>query len=61
MEAHQYTIVIVHCNCCIKIQTSLVLAHLFVKIPPPGDSKLTFSIFVSTCHLVASTCLNGQH
>jgi len=27
--------------------------HLFVKIPPrPGDSEVTFSVFVSSCHLL---------
>jgi len=31
---------------------NLVLAHLFVKIHPPGDSEVTFSIFESSYHLL---------
>jgi len=26
--------------------------HLFVKVPRPGDSKGTFSVFESSCHLL---------
>jgi len=26
--------------------------HLFVKVPPPGDSEGTFSVFESSCHLL---------
>jgi len=26
-------------------------AHLFVKVPRPKDSKGTFSVFESSCHL----------
>jgi len=26
--------------------------HLFVKVPRPGDSKRSFSIFESNCHLL---------
>jgi len=33
----------------------LVLAHLFVKIPSPGDSKVTFSVFESSCHLFTTS------
>jgi len=29
-----------------------VLAHLFVKIPRPGDNEGTFSVFKSSCHLL---------
>jgi len=29
----------------------LVLAHLFVKVPWPGDSERTFLVFESSCHL----------
>jgi len=35
------------CNSCTLY---LVLAHLFVKVPRPGDSKVTFSVFESSCH-----------
>jgi len=27
-------------------------AHLFVKVQRPGDSKGTFSVFESNCHLL---------
>jgi len=30
----------------------LVLSHLFVKVPRPGDSKVTFSVFESSYHLL---------
>jgi len=30
----------------------LVLAHLFVKVPRPGDSEGAFSVFESSCHLL---------
>jgi len=26
--------------------------HLFVKVPRPGDSEETFSVLVSSCHLL---------
>jgi len=26
--------------------------HLFVKVPRPGGSKVTFSVFESSCHLL---------
>jgi len=26
--------------------------HLFVKVPRPGDSEVTFSVFESSCHLL---------
>jgi len=26
--------------------------HLFVKVPRPGDSEVTFSVFESNCHLL---------
>jgi len=26
--------------------------HLFVKVPRPGDSEVTFSVFESRCHLL---------
>jgi len=25
--------------------------HLFVKVPRPGDSEVTFVVFESSCHL----------
>jgi len=30
----------------------LVLAHLFIKVPEPGDRKVTFSVFESNCYLL---------
>jgi len=26
--------------------------HLFVKVPRPGDSEVSFSVFKSSCHLL---------
>jgi len=26
--------------------------HLFVKVPRPGDSEVTFAVFESSCHLL---------
>jgi len=26
--------------------------HLFIKVPRPGDSEVTFSVFESSCHLL---------
>jgi len=26
--------------------------HLFVKVPRPGDSEVTFLVFESSCHLL---------
>jgi len=37
---------------CYYIGANLVLARLFVKVPRPGDSKTTFSVFESSCHLL---------
>jgi len=33
-------------------RTELILAHLFVKLSQPGDSKETFSFFESSCHML---------
>jgi len=30
----------------------LQFARLFAKVPRPGDSEVTFSVFVSSCHLL---------
>jgi len=27
-------------------------SHLFVKVPRPGDSEVTFVVFESSCHLL---------
>jgi len=29
----------------------LILAHIFVKVPRPGDSEVIFSVFESSCYL----------
>jgi len=29
-----------------------VLAHYHVKVPQPGNSERTFSVFESSCHLL---------
>jgi len=29
-----------------------VFSRLFVKLPRPGDSEVTFSVFKSSCHLL---------
>jgi len=34
------------------IKLLILLAHLFVKLPRPGDSEVTFSVFDSNCHLL---------
>jgi len=34
--------------------------HLFVKVPRPGDSEVTFSVFESSCHLLLTTSLTTQ-
>jgi len=34
--------------------------HLFVKIPRPGDSKVTYSVFELSCHLAVTTSLTIQ-
>jgi len=26
--------------------------HLFIKVPRPGDSEVTFSVLKSSCHLL---------
>jgi len=31
-----------------------VFSRLFVKLPPPGDSEVTFAVFKSSCHLLLS-------
>jgi len=36
-------------------QTWYLLAHLFVKVPRPGVSEVTFAVFESSCHLLLST------
>jgi len=33
-------------------KNNFVLAHLFAKVPRPGDSEVTFSVFASSCHLL---------
>jgi len=36
-----------------KRYTNLGLGtHLFVKVPRPGDSEVTFEVFESRCHLL---------
>jgi len=30
----------------------LILNRLFIKVPQPGDSEGTFSVFESSCHLL---------
>jgi len=35
----------------------MVLAHLFVKVPRPGDSEEAFSVFESSYHLLLPVCL----
>jgi len=32
-----------------------VPAHLFAKVPWPGDSKVTFAVFESSCQLLLPT------
>jgi len=34
--------------------------HLFVKVPQPGDSEFTFSVFESSFHLLLTTSLTTQ-
>jgi len=29
--------------------------YLFVKVPRPGDSEVTFSVFESICHLLVQS------
>jgi len=29
----------------------LVLAHIFVKVPRPGNSEMLFLVFEPSCHL----------
>jgi len=31
----------------------LILAHLFVKVPRPGNGEVTFSFFEWSCHLLS--------
>jgi len=32
----------------------LAPAHLFVKVPRPGNSEVIFSVFESSCHLMSN-------
>jgi len=32
--------------------TIILLVHLFVKVPQPGDNEMTFSVFELCCHLL---------
>jgi len=34
------------------MRTWYSLAHLFVEVPRPGDSEVTFLVFDSSCHLL---------
>jgi len=46
--------IIMHCKLkkfCHSLSLSLG-THLFVKVPRTGDSKVTFSVFKSSCHLL---------
>jgi len=36
----------------IPLQVLGIGTHLFVKVPRPGESEVTFLIFESTCHLL---------
>jgi len=35
-------------------------ARLFAKLPQPGDSKVTFSVFESSCHLLLPCPMTQQ-
>jgi len=36
-----------------NLATNLCLGpYLFVKVPRPGDSEMTFAVFGSSCHLL---------
>jgi len=37
---------------CFQSNFALVLAHLFIKEPRPGDSEGTFLVFEASCHLL---------
>jgi len=37
-----------------RLKVGLVGTHLFVKVPRPRDSEVTFSVFKSSCHLLLS-------
>jgi len=34
--------------------------HLFVRVPRPGDSEVTFLVFESSCHLLLPDSLTTQ-
>jgi len=34
-----------------KLASSLQFAHLYAKLPQPGDSEVTFTVFELNCHL----------
>jgi len=36
-------------------------AHLFVKVPRPGDSEVTFSVFESRCHVKEQCYYQSNH
>jgi len=41
-----------HCALRLELELGLGLdTHLFIKVPRPGDSEVTFSVFESVCHL----------
>jgi len=40
------------CNGLRIFKIGLIGTHLFVKVPRPGDSEGTFSVFESNCHLL---------
>jgi len=35
--------------------------HLFVKVPRPGDSEVTFSVFESSCRQAATCYYQSNH
>jgi len=40
-------------DCRLNFQDHIGLGpHLFVKMPRPGDSEMTFAVFESSCHLL---------
>jgi len=38
-----------------KLADVCSFAHLFTKLPQPGDGKVTFAVFESSCHLLTSS------
>jgi len=36
----------------LNLQDGGLGTYLFVKVPQPGDSEVTFSVFQSGCHLL---------